>query len=392
MRLFLSTGEVSGDLQGGLLVAALYRRAAALGLDLEVVALGGDRIAAAGAQVLADTTGLGAIGLVEPLRYVRATQRLQRQTKAFLSENPPDLAVLVDYMGGNLPLGRYLRKRYPTLPIFYYIAPQEWVWSLGEGNTRRLIGFADEILAIFPQEAKYFEARGARVRWVGHPLLDRLADGPTRAEARQRLELGVDQVAIALFPASRTQELTYLMPPMFAAAQRLQAQRPEVCFLIPAAMERYRGAIAQAVQDYGLRAQVLEDSPVAIAAADLAIAKSGTVNLELALQNVPQVVIYRVSEVTAWVAKYLLRFSLPFMSPPNLVNFEAVVPELLQYEVTPERIVAEALTLLEDPGRQRMLAGYARMRQSLGEPGVCDRAAAIILEWPCQKSLAAPLS
>jgi lipid-A-disaccharide synthase len=182
-----------------------------------------------------------------------------------------------------------------------------------------------------------------------------------------------------------------LMPVIFEAAQKIQAQLPQVHFWIPVSLEVYREPIEQAIQRYGLRATVLagqsssakfEESVTlrAIAAADLAIGKSGTVNLEIALLNVPQVVLYRVGAVTAWIARHILKFSIPFMSPPNLVEMKPVVPEFLQDQATPENIAQAGLELLlNSERRQQTLVNYQAMRQAIGEAGVCDRAAQEIL-------------
>ncbi|MBE9129158.1 lipid-A-disaccharide synthase, partial [Coleofasciculus sp. LEGE 07081] len=145
-------------------------------------------------------------------------------------------------------------------------------------------------------------------------------------------------------------------------------------------LEAYRPAIEAAIRQYGLRATlVTSHTQDVLAAADLAITKSGTVNLELALLNVPQVVFYRVSPLTYWIGR-LLKFSIPFMSPPNLVVMRSIVPELLQDQATPENLVKEALELLLDPQkRQETLTNYQEMRQLLGDVGVCDRAAREIL-------------
>ncbi|NJO19854.1 MAG: lipid-A-disaccharide synthase, partial [Spirulinaceae cyanobacterium RM2_2_10] len=174
MQVFISTGEVSGDLQGALLVSALHHQAAAQGIDLEVVALGGDRMAAAGARLLANTTSIGAMGLIESLPFVWPTWRAQTRAKQHLRANPPDVMVLLDYIGPNLVLGRYARRQYSDLPIAYYIAPQMWVWSPWPGQTRRLVEMTDRIIAIFPGEASYFKTYDVEVEWVGHPLLDRV--------------------------------------------------------------------------------------------------------------------------------------------------------------------------------------------------------------------------
>ena len=143
VRLLVSTGEVSGDLQGSLLIRALHAEAKRRQLPLDVVALGGERMRQAGAELLADTTRLGAIGLWEALPMVLPTLTLQRQLRRWLQVNPPDGVVLIDYMGANINLGLRLKRLYPSVPISYYIAPQEWAFRLGDGGTTRLIGFSD---------------------------------------------------------------------------------------------------------------------------------------------------------------------------------------------------------------------------------------------------------
>ena len=385
VRVFISTGEVSGDLQGALLIQALQRRAQTLGIELEILALGGDRMEEAGAKLLGHTSAIGSIGLLESLPYVVPTLRVQQQAKQYLKIHPPDVVVLIDYMTPNVAFCSYLPKHLPHVPVVYFIAPQEWVWSASSYNTDRIVGATRKILAIFPEEAKYFNSKGGKVVWVGHPLVDRVQAAPSREAARSALGIPFDQTAIVLLPASRQQELKYLMPVIFEAAQQIQKKLPKVHFWIPLALEKYRWAIEQAITEYGLRATLLDSNKgettlQAIAAADLAITKSGTVNLEMALLDVPQVVLYRVNRVTAWIAQKILKVSIPFMSPPNLVEMKPVVPEFLQDEATVENIVQEAIALLQPDRRQKMLADYQEMRRAVGEVGVCDRAAQEILD------------
>lgn len=380
VRIFISTGEVSGDLQGSLLIAALQRQSQLLGWELEILALGGDRMAEVGAKILFNTSSIGSIGLTESLGLILPTLRLQQRTRRFLQQHPPDLVVLIDYMGANLPLASYLQRQLPV-PIVYYIAPQEWVWSQGPRITEKIVRCSDRLLAIFAEEARYFAARGARVTWVGHPLVDLLQSAPDRATARQRLGIPPEQIAIALVPASRQQEIKYLLPVILGAAQHIQRQLPQAHFWIPLSLEKYRPAIQQAVQKARLRATLTSDARLTLAAADLAIAKSGTVNLETSLLNVPQVVVYRLSPLSAWIYRHLLRFKIPFASPANLAIMQPIVPELLQDAANPEQIAQTSLELLLNPERrQQMLAGYQQIRQALGEPGVVDRAAKEILQ------------
>ncbi|MBD1215013.1 MAG: lipid-A-disaccharide synthase [Dolichospermum circinale Clear-D4] len=381
MRIFISTGEVSGDLQGSLLIAALQRQAEAVGLTLEIVALGGEKMAQAGAKILGNTSGIGSMGLIESLPYVIPTLRVQRSAIAYLQENPPDLVVLIDYMGPNLGIGTYMKENLPDVPVAYYIAPQEWVWSMSFQNTNRIVGFTDKLLAIFPEEARYYEQNGANVCWVGHPLIDRMANAPSREIAREKLGIKEEEITIALLPASRDQELKYLLPVIFAAAKNIQSNIPNVHFWIPLSLETFRDKITAAIKDYGLQATVvLGQQREVFAAADFAITKSGTVNLELALLNVPQVVVYRLHPVTAWIARHILKGSIPFASPVNLVVMREIVPEFLQEKATTENITQAAMELLLNcQKRQKTLTDYQEMRHSLGELGVCDRTAKEIL-------------
>ncbi|XFA74118.1 lipid-A-disaccharide synthase [Thermosynechococcaceae cyanobacterium Okahandja] len=379
-HLFISTGEVSGDLQGALLVKALYRLADERGLPLTISALGGDRMAAAGARVLFNTAGIGSVGLLEALPLVKATIALQLKARRYLQNHPPDLVVLIDYIGGNVAMGRFIRKHF-RVPMVYYIAPQEWVWSHSLKTTRQIVALSDRLIAIFPEEAKYYRQHGANVVWVGHPLLDRIAAAPSREAARQALGIGAQELAIALLPLSRKQEIRSLLPLILAAATNIAQVYPQARFWLPLSLRQYRPAIEAVLERYPIPVTLADDSLLVLAAADLAIAKSGTVNLETALLNVPQVVIYRVHPLSLWLYRTFLSFKLDFVSPPNLLAGKAIVPELLQEQATVANITATALALLQQPQKQAaMQAAYAEMRHAMGTPGVVERAAREILD------------
>jgi lipid-A-disaccharide synthase len=382
MRIFISTGEVSGDLQGALLITALQRQAQVEGLELDIVALGGEKMAAAGAEILGDTSGIGSMGIVEALPYFLPTIQVQKRAIAYLKENKPDLIVLIDYMTPNIGIGSYMEEHFSDVPIVYYIAPQEWVWSMSLERTKKIVSFTDKLLAIFPEEGRYYQDKGANVTWVGHPLVDKMANAPSRETAREILGIKTDDIAIALLPASRSQELKYLLPAIFQAAQNIQSKLPNVTFLIPLSLEKFRTKIQAAIQNYGLNARIISNRQQEIfAAVDFAITKSGTANLELALLNVPQVVVYRLNAVTAWIGRKILKGSIPFASPVNLVVMREIVPELLQEEATAENITQAAMELLlNSEKREKTLADYQQMRELLGEIGVCDRAAQEILQ------------
>jgi lipid-A-disaccharide synthase len=379
--IFISTGEVSGDLQGALLVTALKQLAKKSGIDLNIVALGGRKMAAAGATILADTTAISSIGVWEALAYIQPSFRVRDLVRKYLKTTPPDLLILIDYISLNMSIGKYARSILPKLHIAYYIAPQEWVWSNDDKKTSVIVDFTDEIFSIFPAEARYFAEQGAKVKFVGHPLVDRVATIASREVARDKLGINEDEIAIALIPASRQQELKYLLPAIFEAARQLQAKLPNVRFWIPLSRPDFQAEIESQIQAYRINANLVTiNADLVLSAADLAITKCGTVSLELALLNIPQVVIYRVSKITAWIAEHLAKFSISFMSPVNLVEMKAIVPELMQDEATPDRIVSESLELiLNTQRRDRILSDYSQMRAALGDTGVCDRVAQEIL-------------
>jgi lipid-A-disaccharide synthase len=381
-RVFISTGEVSGDWHGAILIEGLRERAALRGIELESVGLGGDRMAATGIKVLGNTVGIGSIGIVEALPYVLPTLKVQRDAKQWLKTAPPDVVVLIDYMMPNQSMGHYA-KHTLKIPVIYYIAPQEWVWSYNDKNTRAIADFTDKLLAIFPQEAIFYEKQGTNVQWVGHPFVDLMARIPDRMEARKQLGIADDDLVVTLLPASRTQELRSVMPIILAAAKIIQTKLPHVKFWLPLSLERYRPEVEKLLEEYDIKATIISaKSQIAISAADLVLSKSGTVNLETALLNVPQVILYRVSNVTAWIARHLLKLKLPFISPVNLVNMESVVPEFVQTDAIPEAIAECALDLLINPqARQTMLDGYSRVRESLGEKGAINRVADSILDY-----------
>lgn len=384
MKIFISTGEVSGDLQGSLLVTALQKQSKIRQIPLEIRALGGEKMAQAGAILLGDTTSIGSVGVIESLPFILPTLQVQKQAKQYLRENPPDVLVLIDYIGPNLSIGNYVKKYCPQVPVVYYIAPQNWVWSPFPKSDSSLVNLVDRIFAVFPQEADYFQSKGAKVTWVGHPLLDRMENSPKREEMRAKFGLKNDQPVITLLPASRRQEIKYLLPLMAQSAYNIQQKIPDVHFLIPVSLPQFQERIQRVIDQYQLSATLLlNTNPLeAISAGDLAITKSGTVNLEIALLNVPQVVIYKVHPSTIFIARKFFNFSIPFMSAVNLMLMEEIVPELLQELATVENITTQSLDLLLNlERREKMKQDYTRMKNKLGMVGVVDRTANLLLDY-----------
>lgn len=381
LHILISTGEVSGDLQGSYLIQALHRQAQAQGLTLHIAALGGKLMAKAGAQIVGETTDIGSVGLFEAIPHLLPSFQARRQARQYLRQNPANLVIFIDYMSPNLSLGQFLRETYPAVPTAYYIAPQQWVWAFSEKDTEALVSISDKMIAVFPAEAEYYRQFGANVAYFGHPLVDQFTAPPDQNKARASLGLPLDVPVVTLMPASRRQEVTYILPIMLAVAQNIQRVLPSTRFVIPVSLAKLRPAIADAIVQSGINATILDgQAHKAIAAADLVLNKSGTVNLEVALMKVPQIVIYRLNPLTARIAYYLLNLRVKYVSPVNLLVDQTVVPEFIQWEATIDSITTTSMKLLKDPdARADMLTGYDELRQCMGQAGVCDRVAAAML-------------
>ncbi len=387
MKLLISTGEVSGDLQGSLLINALKTNAEKRKIELDIIALGGERMKEAGAELISNTSSIGAIGFLEAIPYVLPTLKAQSKIDNYLSSSPPDAVVLIDYMGPNIRLGLKVKKKFPNIPIIYYIAPQEWAWRLGDSGTTDLISFTDKILAIFEEEAKFYSNKGGNVKFVGHPMLDFYRNIPTKEESLKKIGLNSDQKLLLIIPASRKQELKYILPILLKAAKLLQEKDPSITVLIPSGLNEFDELLNNSLKEYGVTGRIILSNevdglkPFLFSAAHLALAKSGTINMELALNSVPQIVGYKVSRVTAFFARYLLRFNVKYISPVNLLLNKMLIPEFVQEDFKTEKIFNAALKILEDNStKEDIMIGYERLKDKLGKPGVTDRASKDILD------------
>ena len=387
MKLLISTGEVSGDLQGSLLIKSLMTNAEKRKIKLEIIALGGAKMREAGAKLISNTSSIGAIGFLEALPYVLPTLNAQSKIDHYLKSSSLDAVILIDYMGPNIRLGLKVKKKFPNVPIIYYIAPQEWAWRLGDSGTTDLITFTDRILSIFEEEAEFYSNKGGNVKFVGHPMLDFYTNIPTREESLKKIGLSSDKKLLLIIPASRKQELKYILPTLLKAAKLLQENDPSITVIIPSSLKEFNEVLNNSLKEYGVSGRIIlsnevdEIKPFLFSAAHLALAKSGTINMELALSSVPQIVGYKVSRVTAFFARYLLRFNVKYISPVNLLLNKMLVPEFVQEDFKAEKIFNEALRILEDNSKKEdIMLGYKRLKDKLGKPGVTDRVSEDILD------------
>ncbi len=386
-KIFISTGEVSGDLHGSLLSKALLDEAKKKSIDLEICGLGGERMKKEGVKILKDTTSISAIGIWEALPLILPTLRIQKRFYKLLKKYPPDCLILIDYMGPNIKIGIKLKRSKTKIPIFYYIAPQEWAWRVGNNTSTNLINFSDKIFAIFKKEAAYYQKMGGNVLWVGHPMIDLTRKLPLKKDARTILNLSPNQNILLLMPASRPQELKYILPTFMKAARKLQQKYPSLVVYIPSCREVYDERFKKAFIKYQVKGHVISQKddarlkPYIYSLTKIAFCKSGTVNMELALYGIPQIVGYRVSRVTAFIAKYILNFKVRFISPVNLLANKLIIPEFVQGDFDDMKIFYKSCRILEGKSEKvKVKKGYAFLKKELGEKGVVQRAAKEIIK------------
>jgi lipid-A-disaccharide synthase len=371
IRILMVAGEASGDLHGARLVDALRR----LDPRVAVEGMGGEQMRAAGVRLLADAGSTAVVGLTELWEKRWALRDALQRLRDHLRAVRPALLICIDFPDFNLLLARTAHRL--GIPVCYFISPQVWAWRRGRVRTiRRLVR---KMLVLFPFEEAIYRRAGVDATFVGHPLLDALADVPPRETCRAALSIGTRSSVLGLLPGSRQAEVRRHLPLFLEAASRLRATHPDLTLLLGLAPTLDRRAVeAQVAASPVGETVVFARTYEVIRAADLLLAVSGTVTLEAAILGTPMIITYRVGRLSWLLARLLVRVR--FIGLPNLVAGDGIVPELLQLEVTPERLAAAAVEILDSPDRQaRMRAALADVKTRLGRPGAAERAAREVL-------------
>lgn len=362
-RVFLSAGEPSGDAHAAALARALIR----MDPGLDLVGIGGPAMAAAGVRLVHDCGDLQAVGLVEAAGSLPAHLRALRSALATVDAEPIGLCIVVDYPGFHAVLAGRLHAR--GVPVVHYIAPQFWAW--GRWRIRGFRRRTRHALVILPFEERFFRERDVPATFVGHPLRD-CAPVP-RDNARAALGLDPSRPVLGLFPGSRPAERARLWPTLHDAARRARAAQADLEVLV---------ADGPGGPPRGLDRLAARTAPARLvaAAADAAIAKSGTTTLELALAGTPHVLVYRMHPLTHAVARRAV--TVPWIGLVNLVAEAPVVPEFVQGGAQPARLAEAARELLDPaaPAARRQREAFAQVADRLGPPGASARAAARALE------------
>jgi lipid-A-disaccharide synthase len=377
--IFLVAGEASGDRLGAALIRALRERT---GGTARFVGVGGPEMAAEGVASLFPIDDLSIIGFTAIPRRLPKILQLIRATAAAVVARRPHVLVIIDSPAFSCRVAKRVRAADPTIAIVEYVSPSVWAWRPGRAPALR--GYIDHILALLPFEPDVHRRLGGPpCSYVGHPLAAEVDElRPNAAEARRRL---AEPPVLLVLPGSRRGELKRLLA-IFAQAVTLIAQRVGPLEVVVPTVPHLADAIRSAAAQWPVTPRIVVDAAdkrAAMRVARAALAKSGTVTLELALAGVPMVAAYKVSMLEYLVLGRGIRKRLPSVILPNLLLGENVVPELLQHECTAEGLAAALVPLLDDtPQRRQQIEAFARLDaiMEIGARAPADRAADIVLD------------
>jgi lipid-A-disaccharide synthase len=370
MRILIVTGEASGDLHGAHLAKAIM----ALDPTTELVGIGGPSMRAAGVNLVPGVPQLDVMGLIG-LSAIRAMLQRVRAIRRVLKAEAWDLVVLIDNPGLNFHFARVAKAA--GRRVLYYIAPQLWAWR--PGRMKWIQRRVDHVVVILPFEPELYHRAGVRCTFVGHPLLDMVAEHYDRAKLRREFGLSESARVVGLLPGSRVSEVEMLLPVLLKTAAQLVLAEPGTQFILAQASSIDDNLIQTLLRDSPVPVRVVHDrASEVMALSDVLLIASGTATLQAAVVGTPMVLLYKTSPLTYRLARWLI--TVKWIGLVNLVGGRLIVPELVQEDATDERLCREVLRLLRDPSAyNEMKEGLRQVRQSLGEPGASSRAAQVVL-------------
>jgi len=358
-------GEASGDLHAAGVASALRR----IRPELILAAVGGRRLAEQGVQLIHRDEQLGVMGFLDIVKHVPRHYMLLRTMRRMFDRGEVAVVILIDYPGFNMKVAAAAKGA--GVPVLYYVTPQVWAW--GAGRIPKLAELVTKAAVILPFEEPLLRGFGIDATFVGHPLLDRAINMPTKVEAREALRLPLNTPVLALFPGSRQQEIDRHIDDFVATGRELQRRIPGLQVLV---------SVAPTVALDSTRCPfrlVHSASLSVLRAADIALCKSGTTTLEAAIADCPLIVAYRTGRINYALAKRFVK--VPNIGLVNVVAGRQIVSEFIQDEIVPPKM-ADALAALlnDDAPREEVLRGLAEVRGKLGQPGAADRVARMASE------------
>jgi lipid-A-disaccharide synthase len=369
MKVLIIAGEASGDLHGAGVVRELRKRDP----EVSVFGIGGDKMQAAGMDLIYHIRELSFMGFLEVIQHLPLIRSVEKTLESILKYRRPDVILLIDYPGFNL---RFAKKAHQYgIKIVYYISPQVWAWN--SGRVAKMKDVIDKMLVVFPFEVEIYRKENIDVEFVGHPLLEVLSEPQDRAGFFKRYGLDNSKPVIGLIPGSRKQEIERIFPAMIGAARLLHEQLGAqiVVAVAPSLESDY---VKSFLRDDTMMQCIHQATYDVMGNVDVALVTSGTATLETGFFRTPMVVVYKTSFLTYLIGRMLVKIK--NIGLVNIVAGSQIVPELIQGEVQPDRLASIAAELLDDTNRRKDISSrLGIIREKLGTPGASKRVADVLL-------------
>jgi lipid-A-disaccharide synthase len=360
-KIYVVTGEASGDLHGSNLVKELYKKG-----DFHILGMGGEMLHKAGVELKHDYRTVNYMGFVDVLKHLRTILKKIEVIKADIDKEKPDAVLLIDFPAFNLRIAKFCKKK--GIKVIYYISPQIWAWK--QSRAKQIKANVDELISILPFEKDFYKKFDIDVHYVGHPLLDSIKQYHYNQDFIEKLRSKANHKAIvALLPGSRRSEISSKLPVMARLAQKY---KNDYHFVIAGAP----GANKDLYSGYEIDIYFGETYNI-LKASNAALVTSGTATLETALHQVPQVVCYKTSEFNYQAGKRLIKVK--YISLVNLILDKPAIVELIQRDLNDERLEKEFLSIVGEK-RESILSDYKKLITLLAESGASERAAEIVLK------------
>ena len=364
MRYYLIAGEASGDLHGANLMRALKTEDP----NAEFRFLGGDLMLEQGGELVKHYKDMAYMGFLEVVLNLRTILKNMKFAKDDLMKYNPDALILIDFPGFNLKIAEFAKQN--NIKVFYYISPKVWAWN--QKRVLKIKKVVDKLFCILPFEVDFYKSWGMEVDYVGNPLLDAIAAFTPDPDFRTNNSIGTKPI-VALLPGSRKQEILKILPEMLSTAARFNDYQ----FVIAGApnfdLEFYQQFIGE--QQITV---VFSNTYNLLVNAQAAIVTSGTATLETALFHIPEVVVYKTSTISVFIARMVIKIR--FISLVNLIMDRLVVKELIQEDCNPDKISEELNVILNGAGREKMLADYSELSDKMGTPGASEKTAKLVVK------------
>ncbi|NQY51347.1 MAG: lipid-A-disaccharide synthase [Piscirickettsiaceae bacterium] len=371
-KIIVVTGEASGEIHAGRMLSELR----SIAPKFQVSGIGGNTMQDAGVNIKVNFSQLSIMGMVEIIKNYRQIKNIFNKLLTYIECERPDLLVLVDYPGFNLKLARAVKRM--NIPIMYYISPKIWAWH--KSRIKKIKLYVDHMAVLFPFEQPIYEKAGISVACVGHPLVGAAITKLNFLQAKQKFNLNLKHRIIGLFPGSRNHEVKTLLPIMIKAVEQLHNHHCDISVVLPLAPGIAINIIMIFIEKTAIPIKIVKGHFYdLIKSCDAIVAVSGTVTLEIALLGIPHILIYRAESMTYLILKRLV--NIPYIGLCNIISCKSLVLELLQHDVTSNRLHWEISNLMI-PSRSDVKAKKIKQKvlTALGPSGGANHAAHQIIE------------